>query len=161
MCDQTKTDQDGSLGFIDAPKAFANDLEVLKQYQSFSAELLRLSLLGLTALAVLIFAVIKDDKIKIDELSRYLIITSSVLFGMSAAAALAHRYSSSDGLTLHLEALRYELRGRDSDRDSAEAAKKARKHMFLCAEWSLWVSSIALALGAIAFAAGIGYAVMS
>ena len=41
-----------SLGHYEAPPSFKNDLDVLDRYQAFSAEILRIALLGLSALGV-------------------------------------------------------------------------------------------------------------
>lgn len=163
MSNESQIEQSRSLGFIPAPPGFTDDLEMLKQYQSFSGELLRLSLLGLTGISVIIFTVIKENN-DLGNTPRYFIISSAILFGVSSAAALAHRYCSSDSLAFQLSILRRELRNRPgdeshpSDKDGAETEEKARKFMFRCATLSLLAGSAALGCGAVAFAAGIASA---
>ena len=150
-----------TLGFFEAPKSWANDLEMVKLYQAFSAELLRISLLGLTALAAIIFTFMKDDAGLLAGASRFFIFSATLLFGLAAAAALSHRYCSSDSMALHLEMLRYELRDRnEKDRDAAKENKEARARMFSLAGWSLFIGSASLGLGAIAFAVGISYTLL-
>jgi hypothetical protein len=161
MTDET-LGKDLSLGFFEAPKSWANDLEMLKLYQEFSAELLRIALLGLTALAAIIFTIIKNRDIALASGSRWFIFIATLFFGLAAAAALAHRYCSSDSMASHLEMLRYEKRKRDdNDKESAKKEEEARDGMFRIARWSLVVGAASLGLGAIAFAVGISYAVLS
>ena len=100
---------------IDAEQ-IKSDFEVLDRYQNFSSEMLRLSLLGIGALAFLLKEVFATSKP--DEVNRYinLILTtpnikslvsiSIVLFAIAAACALCHRYYSSDSMAYHIRYLR-------------------------------------------------------
>ena len=160
--------RDLSLGFVEAPKAFSNELEVMKLYQAFSAELVRIALLGLTALAALIFAIMKvkgpetkDGYVELASYSRWVIVCATLLFGLSAAVALMHRYISSDSMASHLRLLRLEKRNPSGkDIDPAKAERKYRNRMLAYAGRSLFFASVFLAVGAFLFAAGIGLAIL-
>jgi len=79
------------------------DLELLDRYQSFSSELLRLSLLGIAIFGILS----KVDSFSIGSIKNY-ILWSILCFGLSASFALAHRFFSSKGIYHHLRYLRKE-----------------------------------------------------
>ena len=71
-----------SLGAIEAPKSFADDLRILKLYQSFSAEILRLALLGIAAIATIVLTILKGENVaeNINWESRAFLILSGLRF---------------------------------------------------------------------------------
>lgn len=140
-----------SLGMVKAPESFADDLEVSKLYQGFSAEILRLSLLGVTAISAIVMFTIRESGApdKIDNSSRNLILLSGLSFGISAAAALTHRYVSSDSIACQLVVVRAETRNGTLDEIIKKENISARNAMFQYAKRALWVSTASLALGAL------------
>lgn len=110
--DETKGPHDIPLGLIEiGDKAFEHDLSVSSKYQAFSTELLRLSLLGIAALGFLLKEIVFNEKnsARITELSSKLSSPFTVclsLLGLSALAALLHRYTGPDSIACHLSSLR-------------------------------------------------------
>lgn len=85
------------------------DLELLDRYQKYSSEIIRLSLLGIAGLAFFIVQIVSGEHVpeqSKDWVAGMLIGTSSVLFMFATAAALSHRYHSTDGLYFHFKSLR-------------------------------------------------------
>jgi hypothetical protein len=152
------------LGLIEIPEStFKNDLEITDRYQSFSAELLRLSLLGITAIGALVTTILLKETpeglsksllsiINLSNLKFYL--TLSLLFlGISAICALSHRYFSTDSMACHLEFMRYVRRGSEDDSNKAEDERIKRNRRFSWSFWlfvvsgtSLWIGTMCLAL---------------
>ncbi len=90
--------------------AYKADLEILDRYQSYSSELIRLSLLGIGALAFFLTQVAlahePPSDLK-DELAALAFGISALLFTLSTACALSHRYHSTDGFASHIKAIRF------------------------------------------------------
>jgi hypothetical protein len=89
------------------------DLAVLDRYQAFSAELLRLALLGLAGYGFLIANVAMElgdppGKMVLGSLfaARYPLGLGAVLLALAAICALGHRYFSTDSVTHHVRRLR-------------------------------------------------------
>ena len=78
------------------------DLELLSKYQSYSTELLRLSLLGLSVFGVMLSRGILKNT------NKYIVVASIVCFGVSIACSLYHRYYSTEGLMYHILWIRKE-----------------------------------------------------
>src|SRR5208337_3357338 len=86
----------GRIGVPIPEACYKADAELLGQYQNYSAELLRLSLLGIAAIGFLLKDVALGDKTKGDFLGQvvdhsWLVIGAAVGLLLSAGAALAHR----------------------------------------------------------------------
>jgi hypothetical protein len=83
---------------------YAADFELLDRYQSFSAELLRLAMAGIAAIGFLLSVDATDfgktivGHVLAGTASRVGIGLSVAAFCIAAAAALAHRYLSADGM---------------------------------------------------------------
>ena len=97
------------LGIQRIPGEFYEaDLELLDRYQAFSAEIVRVALLGLAVLGFFL------DKLRqlapasspSGTLIRDLLAIGAVLLAGAAAAGLLHRFYSSDGIYFHLRAVR-------------------------------------------------------
>ena len=124
-----------SLGNIAAPASFKDDLGVLDRYQAFSAEILRIALLGLSGLGALIFKMFSDKDLPMGQLQapfvRIGILSAATAFGVAATAALLHRYCSSDSMSCQLELLRLEKVREDltavDDRISEKDCPRARQ----------------------------------
>ena len=141
------------LGDIEAPSAFKDDLALLDRYQAFSAELVRISLLSLSGLGAIIFRIFFDEKPAAQFQTSFVkfgIMSSAAAFGIAAAAALLHRYFSSDSMTCHLRVLRLEKAGRSSG-----CERRKRKRMLGLSAWSTFIATLTAAIGGVAFVAGI------
>lgn len=115
------------------------DMEILTKYQGYSAELLRLSLAGLSVFGFLLTQEILTSSIK------WFVIVSIVSFGVSAAFSLAHRFSSTKGLFYHIRSIRHEGKGNDG---------KIRNLIYKRSGIFLAISSAALGVGAISLCFG-------
>lgn len=143
-----------SLGSVPLPsETFEHDLSVSDKYQSFSAELLRLALLGVGAIGFLIsnFVLQREAATNLKSssgLKPYLVL-SLISLGISAACALLHRYFGPDSLACHLEALRLMLRNNAGDRKNAEKQEEARDRRFKFCARILFASATFLWVGAV------------
>lgn len=150
------------LGVIELPNRTIDfDLTLLQRYQEFSAELLRLSLIGISAIGFAISMLFKDAVtagpmaiiIKAPTANQScwiqgLLIAALGALATSAASSLMHRYLSTDAMACQLRALR--LHGRYVD-DLGEAKRETAERKWRL-EWSrtaLAVAAAALAVGAI------------
>lgn len=148
-----------SLGLVPIPEGtFEHDVSLLEKYQEFSAELLRLALLGLTAIGLVVSqAVFAQPDESANTLSKLglvktWIVAALLLFALAVLGALWHRYVSSDSLSWHLQAMRRYARGRPKDIERADGKAKMRLNRFRQSQWALSVTAIALGLGAAALA---------
>lgn len=118
------------------------DLILLEKYQSFSSEIIRLSLLGIAGLAFFLKEIMVPDTVPISIKQSYMItflLISSFLFILSTGFGLWHRYVSSDGFFYHLRSLRHE----NADcSDKAERDSKIRNGVYNKAEFYLISSTI-------------------
>jgi hypothetical protein len=148
-----------SLGLVPIPEGtFEHDVAILGKYQEYSAELLRLALLGMSAIGLVVSQAVLS---KPDESANALgmlasvkpwIIAALLSFAVAALGALWHRYCSSDSLSWHLQAMRRYARGLAKDIEKADSEAKVRLNRFIQSKWALAMTSIALGLGASALA---------
>lgn len=106
------------LSDIELPEdSFKADFELTDRYQAFSAELVRLALLGIAGYGFLISEVLgKGEGVGSNSLSRLADHSGSlglgvILLGLSAALALAHRFFSTGCLARQIKILRTLKRG--------------------------------------------------
>jgi hypothetical protein len=149
----------------------SSDFEVLDKYLSFSSELLRLSLLGIAALAFLLKEMFTASQP--DQINRYVAVISGsrsmrvsiVFFAIAAASALAHRYYSSDSMACQIRYLRLK-KAADSDKKNdaiqkeKNSEKEKRDSLLVLGGVLLALSTISLGLGAI-FLAGAVYSALA
>jgi hypothetical protein len=149
-----------TLGLIDLPEgSFKHDLSITDRYQSFSAELLRLALLGIAGIGFLLANVFVKDVsnpsykafVGTSEVRSYLI-KSLWCLGLSSVFALLHRYFSTDSMACHLRYVRLRERKGCGDRPKANKEKRGRQWRFHVSYWLLWVSAVLLGTGAILLA---------
>ena len=139
--------------------AFELDLKINEGYQQYSAELLRLSLLAITGLALVWLRIYLPETPHDAPPSRFgaFMTLSFVLFAMSAAAALAHRYTAAESLAYHLTALRRYKRlrpalgNRPSDIVLGDRQRKKRDTLFRLSDFLLRFSATTLIIGLAAF----------
>ena len=129
-----------------------HDWELLDKYQSFAAELLRLSLAGVAAVGFLVAAIAGEEGLLqvtgIPLGSRVGFAVALIALGLCAGAALGHRFVSSDGMACHISLLRMRIRGR-SDVE-IEQERHARNRRFKQSGILLWLSGAFLGGGAMA-----------
>ncbi|HMT06981.1 MAG TPA: hypothetical protein PKA82_03175 [Pyrinomonadaceae bacterium] len=96
------------------PETFEHDLRVNEKYQSFSREMLRLSIAGIGTIGLVVFSKADSSFLKV---SRYQVITffglllflSAISFLLSMAFSLVHLYVSADAEAFHLRFLRMQI----------------------------------------------------
>jgi hypothetical protein len=149
------------LGLIDIPeRTIEYDMVLLERYTDFSAELVRLGLIGISAIG---FAVSKallpgegrQTAIELMDKVRFETGLALIAFGCCVAAALAHRYFAADSMSWHLQAMRRYRRGEGRDVEVADAEFKSRYRRFKWSEYAIRVATIALGIGAVATAVAI------
>lgn len=143
------------LGHVGIPeRTFEHDLAVQERYQAFSAELLRLDLLGISAVGLVVINLMfpqGDASVKnLPLLSDIGLIIGLLCFGISAGAALTHRYCSADSLSWHLSSLRRGIRRSEEDATAEDVERHKRYRQFKASRTALLVSAIALGIAAAA-----------
>jgi hypothetical protein len=127
---------------------FNDDIALLDRFQSFSAEVLRLSLLSIAALGFLL-----DKSPDIVALNRpwtkRAFIAGLVCLGVAIFFALIHRYVSTDSMAWHVEHSRGLAQG-----EYLFKSKDARNRLLKASTWSILIAPLFLALGAAAVALG-------
>jgi hypothetical protein len=111
-------------------KTYQAELALLDRYQTFSAEILRIALLGLAAFGYLF----KEIILKIDwqkasclpKVSKVLMALSIAMFGVSAACALAQRFFSTEAARFFFYALRLESFAKSEDQTLGEGVRCER-----------------------------------
>lgn len=128
------------------------ELDLVDRYQSFVAELLRLSLLGIAVFGFLYEKIFKD--IGPQELctnlgaAKYLAAVGVIMFGISAAVALIFRYCATEGARFYIEALR--LKSKNGNR-AQESLDKRYQKILIC-RWSKLTAAVTLGLGGLLMA---------
>jgi len=147
-----------SLGLVPLDDGtFEHDLAVLAKFQEFSAELLRIALIGISAIGfVASKSIFPDDKGQvtnhIPSSAKFFLTASLILLGLSVACSLVHRYSSTDSMSWHLQAMRRFNRNESEDHDRASQESGKRYRQFKMSKTSLAVSAFSLGLAAICLA---------
>jgi hypothetical protein len=125
------------------------ELELVDRYQSFTAELLRLSLLGIAVFGFLyekIFKGIDPQKFYTNiGVAKNLAAAGVLMFGISAAGALTFRYFATEGIRFYIEALR--LKKEDDDR--AQKSLNRRYRQIRICRGAKVIAAVALALGGV------------
>ena len=138
-------------------KTFEHDMAVLDRYQSFSAEVARLALLGVTAIGALFVAAFGADKAPAAlrsalAASQWAALLALSAFGAATLAALFHRYISTDSMAAHLRALRLRAAPRSGDARRAQDEEADRDGRLRASSRWLAVAAVCLAIGAVCFA---------
>lgn len=134
----------------DIPKeAFESDLALLDRYQAFSAELVRISLLGVG----LVGFFFTKPEVR-NDLSTIASTVAAGAFAFATALALGHRYFSSDGIHYHLKSLRSTSETERTVREGHRNGAYKRSGGFLSA------SVVSAAVGAVSAAIALVGAVL-
>ncbi|HEV2799948.1 MAG TPA: hypothetical protein VGW12_05610 [Pyrinomonadaceae bacterium] len=100
------------LGSLEVPENLLKiDFQLTDRYQGFSAELVRLTLLGIAVFGF--FYKGSAESISGDRLAKWLFSASVMMFACSAGAALFHRYFSTDSIACYIRYLRLQRRRED------------------------------------------------
>lgn len=119
------------------------DLELLDRYTHFSSELLRISLLGLTAIAaLLVLKINKDSTLILQEAAKSWALAAIIAWCLSSACSLLHRYFAADSMAWHIAYLRT---------DNA-LVKKQRNRLLKRAARVLLAAGLTFGAGVFAFA---------
>lgn len=149
-----------SLGLTPIPeRTIEHDLTLLERFQEFSAELLRVALIGISAIGFVVARILLPEKdtppIHLSTSARFFLTAALIALTVSAAAALAHRYFAADSMSWHLQAMRRYERNEGSDADTANGEFKMRHAQFTASARSIKYSAIALGVGAALMVAAI------
>ncbi len=143
-----------------AKEQYAADLDLAQQYQKFTEELLRLGLIGIGVLAfffdrIAVAAYFAADHK--DWLLR-LVALAAVLFAMSGAYALRHRFLTATGVGWHIEFLRHANAGNE---DKVNRRRQLRNADYRLAFGSLNRARILCGFAVAVLAAALVVAVVS
>ena len=129
-------------------RQYKAELELVDRYQSFVAELLRLSLLGIAVFGFLYTNIFSKPSVPASELHTYakwLAATSVLMFGASAAFALVFRFFATEGVRFYIEALRFF----PDNEDYAQKSLNKRYWKILICIWSKVLAAVFLGLGGV------------
>jgi len=146
-----------TLGEIKAD-GFEQDVCINDRHQAFSAELLRLALLGVggvgfVASRALAAGSSAEAALRMNAAAKWLVLIAAASFGLSAASALCLRYLASDSIAFQLRIVRLRIRGTVDDGTEAEREEARRNRRLKVMRPMLVFSSGTLGLGAGVFIA--------
>jgi hypothetical protein len=140
-------------------EAFEQDVLVSDRQQAFSAELLRLALLGIGGVGYVASRVLlssgtaSEVALRMSNEAKWLVLLAAASFGFSSASALGLRYFSSDLIASQLRIVRLRIRGGADDLRHAQREEARRNRRLKLIRPLLLFSSAALTLGAGTFIA--------
>jgi hypothetical protein len=131
------------------------ELELVDRYQSFVAELLRLSLAGIAVVGFLFQYLISSNSPTTINVLAVLAILAKVLaafgvlmFGISAASALVFRFFAAEGARFYIEALRFTPANADgAQKQRARKRLDIRDKKIQICRTSKGIAAVTLALG--------------
>jgi hypothetical protein len=132
-------------------KSYKAEVELTDRYQAFTAELLRLALLGIAAFGFLYketfigFDPASHPSINI-QLAKSLASSGMRLFGVTCVSALVFRYSSSEALRMYLGGLRFK---EVEEPAKADRMLKDRAVFLVICIVTKFVAAASLAVGAL------------
>lgn len=162
MNDPNEIETDPTTMYADlCEKQYKAELELLDRFLLFSAELVRISLLGIAVFGFLIKEVFFDQAGNpISKPSIWLSALGVLALAVSAALALAHRYYATDAFRYYLYGLRtLSIDATDEKpKERAQRLERTRVHLSKRDSWlarCIWfkiLSVASLALGAVLIA---------
>ena len=146
-----------TLGEIKAD-GFEQDVCINDRHQAFSAELLRLALLGVGGVGFVASRALAagssgESALRMNAAAKWLVLIAAASFGFSAASALCLRYLASDSIAFQLRIVRLRIRGTADDGTEAEREEARRNRRLKVMRPMLVFSSGTLGLGAGVFIA--------
>ena len=137
--------------------AFEQDVLINDRQQTFSAELLRLALLGIGGVGYVASRALAagpgESNLRIGNAAKWLVLLAAVSFGFSSASALGLRFLSSDLIASQLRIVRLRIRGNAEDAHRARLEEIRRNRRLKLMRPLLLFSSSALTVGAGVFIA--------
>jgi len=127
----------------------AIDLELLDRFSGFSAELVRIAILGVAALGFFLKELLPTDTSTFRSATwlALLLTWAALLLGFAVAFGLLHRYYATDGMAFHVAWLRYVNEGRPGAKIAGQAAGRIRSYKL--SEACLIASACSVAAGVI------------
>lgn len=149
-----------SLGQVKLDEStIEHDFTMLDKFQGFSAELLRISLLGIGAIGLgaseILFPSAPNDSYSLHFSVKLMLLISLISFCVSAASALLHRYTSADGMSWHIQAMRRYASNVPEEIDKAKKEALERHKQYKLSQRAIRTSSFSLLLGTIFLAISI------
>jgi hypothetical protein len=146
-----------SLGLVSLPeRTIEHDLAMLERFQDFSAELLRLALLGISAIGFGASKLLFPDQNGADQIVlenvKVFLAVSLIGFCIAVASSLFHRYASADSMSWHIQAMRRYIRGNIDDVQKADSEAVQRYRRFIMSKIAIASASISLGIGALSLA---------
>jgi hypothetical protein len=144
------------LGTIQVPEStIEHDFAIQERYQDFTAEVLRLSLLGISGIGYIALKYVFPEKtpapLMPTDANRWFMVALAG-FGLASIASLVHRYVSVDSLSWHLQSIRKEIRDQGGDSASADSDRRYRYARFRQSRYAVVCSALSLGVGACAMA---------
>ena len=140
------TDPDKAFGDLKESN-YKAEIELVEKYQSFVAEILRLSLLGIAVFGYLYKDVFHTDSAQSGAnigLPKTLAAFGVLMFGVSAANALVFRFFATEGARFYIEAFRFKG---IADEGRAQKSLDRRYGKIRICMWSKATAAVTLALG--------------
>jgi hypothetical protein len=131
--------------------AFEQDVVINDRSQAFSAELLRLALLGVGGVGYVASRALTNapaESVRMNSAAKWLVLIAAASFGLCAASALSLRYFSSELIAFQLRIVRLRVRGTVDDGSEAETEEGRRNRRLKVMRPTLLISSGALGIGA-------------
>lgn len=139
-------DPDKAFGRLDEGK-YTAELELVDRYQSFVAELLRLSLAGIAVFGFLYEYLFSS---KPPMATNVLAASGVLMFGISAASALVFRFFATEGARFYIEALRFaDANAGDEQKERARKSLDIRYDKIRICRPSKGIAALSLALGGV------------
>jgi hypothetical protein len=151
-------------------KAYQSELSLLDRYHAFSAEMLRIALVGLAASGF----IFKETFVKIDWVqadcwlvaSKRFAAVSVAMFGLAAAFALAQRYVSTEGVRFFFYSLRLHTVGDAAPSSALDSNQPSERDDWLrkrrrVLAWSVWLKGLAaVTLGLASMALAVTFVIL-
>jgi len=151
--------QNASLGEVGVPEQnYKADLELMDRCQAYSAELVRLALLGVAGLGYLFvqLASSKNPLVSLKDPVAALILFLSILsFLLSTLLGLLHRYNCWEAFWSHVRSIRC-IKAEPPRLEDARQSSMYRNTILKRSSKYLWRSAMLLWLGGILFVLGLG-----
>ena len=152
-------EQKASLGKVGVPEEnYKADLELMDRCQAYSAELVRLALLGVAGLSFLFVQLASSQNLlrSLKDPVAVLILSLSVLlFLLSTLFGLLHRYNCWEAFWSHVRSIRC-IKVEPPRPEDARKSSEYRNTILKRSSKYLWRSAILLWVGGILFVLGAG-----
>lgn len=140
-----------SLGLVELPeRTFEHDHKIAEGYQSFSAELLRLSLAGLAVVGFLVTKMLAPPEnqppVPLPACLKVMLGIAIGSLAVAAGLALLHRYYATDSLANHLQLMRSLEAGRALSSSGRQIGFALSTFLLVGSSVSLWLGAVFLGI---------------